>query len=88
MDSATTNPLLDFSGLPRFDAVTPADVQPAIGELLDQARTVIGQLTTDEVKASWDGFVIPLDDCIEQLKRAWGIVCHLHAVNDLSLIHI
>ena len=83
MDSATTNPLLDFSGLPRFDAVTPADVQPAIGELLDQARTVIGQLTTDEVKASWDGFVIPLDDCIEQLTRAWGIVCHLHAVNDI-----
>lgn len=83
MDSTTTNPLLDFAGLPRFDAVTPADVQPAIGELLDQARTVIGQLTTDEVKASWDCFAVPLDNCIEQLTRAWGVVCHLHAVNDI-----
>jgi Zn-dependent oligopeptidase len=32
------NPLLDFSGLPRFDAVTPEHVAPAIRELIDENR--------------------------------------------------
>ena len=29
-----TNPLLDFSGLPRFDAIQPEHVQPAVDELI------------------------------------------------------
>ena len=82
------NALLDFSGLPRFDAITPADVQPAIGELLAAARTLVEQLTQDTVTATWQNFAAPLTDGIEPLSRAWGIVGHLHSVNDLSLIHI
>ena len=31
---------------------------------------------------TWDNFVTPLDDCTEQLSRAWGIVGHLSAVVD------
>ncbi len=78
-----TNALLDFSGLPRFDAITPADVQPAIGQLLAQNRTLVERLTTDTVTASWKDFAAPLSDSIEQLSRAWGIVGHLHSVNDI-----
>ncbi len=78
-----TNALLDFSGLPRFDAITPADVQPAISELLAQNRTLIEQLTSDDVPATWGEFAAPLTDSIEHLSRAWGIVGHLHAVNDI-----
>lgn len=33
----SANPLLDFSGLPRFDAIRPEQVQPAITQLLLQA---------------------------------------------------
>ena len=79
----TCNPLLDFSGLPRFDTVTPADVQPAIGQLLEQSRKLVEQLTADDVKATWDDFAVPLTDNIEHLSRAWGIVGHLHSVNDI-----
>ena len=39
------NPLLDFSGLPRFDAIQPADVAPAIGELLREPRELVARLT-------------------------------------------
>ncbi|MBL0206967.1 MAG: M3 family metallopeptidase [Propionivibrio sp.] len=78
-----TNALLDFSGLPRFDTVTPADVHPAVGALLTQARALVEQLTDDAVEASWETFAAPLSDCFEKLTRAWGIVCHLHAVNDI-----
>ena len=77
------NPLLDFSGLPRFDAIQPADVQPAISELLTQCRSAVDTLTADHIPATWDDFAVPLADNIEQLSRAWGIVGHLHSVNDI-----
>lgn len=78
-----TNALLDFSGLPRFDAITPDDVQPAISLLLAQTRSLVESLSADPTPASWNGFAAPLTDGIEQLSRAWGIVGHLHSVNDL-----
>ena len=78
-----TNALLDFTGLPRFDAITPANVQPAISELLAQTRTVVEQLTAENIAATWNDFAAPLADGIERLSRAWGIVAHLHSVNDI-----
>jgi len=39
-----TNPLLTFPGLPRFDAVTPGDVAPAVDALLTAARKTIAQV--------------------------------------------
>ncbi len=78
-----TNALLDFSGLPRFDTITPDDVEPAIGELLARSRELIERLCADAAPATWNGFAAPLADGIEQLSRAWGVVGHLHAVNDV-----
>ena len=76
------NPLLDFSGLPRFDRIEPAHVRPAINALLAESRALVAQLTTGAVPATWKDFVAPLNDGIERLSRAWGIVGHLHSVND------
>jgi oligopeptidase A len=78
-----TNALLDFSGLPRFDAITPDDVQTAISQLLAQNRALVERLTADPAPASWNDFAAPLADGIEQFSRAWGIVGHLHSVNDI-----
>ena len=77
------NPLLDFSVLPRFDAIKPEHVAPAIQELLANGRALIARQTSAEVPASWDDFVIPMIDAGEQLSRAWGIVGHLHSVLDV-----
>ena len=77
------NPLLDFSGLPRFDAVQPEHVTPAIRELLDENRALIDRLIAPETAARWDAFVQPMLDAGERLSRAWGIVGHLHSVNDV-----
>lgn len=78
-----TNPLLDFSGLPRFDVIAPAHVQPAISRLLDENRALIERLSAEAVPATWDDFAAPLADGIERLSRAWGTVGHLHSVNDI-----
>ena len=76
------NPLLDFSGLPRFDRIEPAHVRPAIDALLAESRALVARLTTGAVPATWKDFIAPLNDGIERLSRAWGIVGHLHSVND------
>jgi oligopeptidase A len=81
--SATLNPLLDFSGLPRFDAVTPEHVAPAIRQLLAENRALIEKLEAPSAPATWNDFVQPMTDGGERLSRAWGIVGHLHSVNDV-----
>jgi oligopeptidase A len=74
------NPLLDFSGLPRFAEFKPEYVAPALDQLLDENRALIAQLETDKQTPDWDGFVAPLDDANERLRRAWGQVSHMNAV--------
>jgi oligopeptidase A len=76
------NPLLDFSGLPRFSELRPAHVGPAITELLGESRAVIETICEDDVPPTWDDFVRPLEDSTERLSRSWGQVEHLHAVLD------
>ncbi len=77
------NPLLDFSSLPRYDAIQPEHVAPAITELLTENRRVVEQLAQPQTPATWAGFMAPLSDAGERLSRAWGIVGHLHSVNDI-----
>ncbi|HWT53646.1 MAG TPA: M3 family metallopeptidase [Rhodocyclaceae bacterium] len=77
------NPLLDFSGLPRFDAVKPEHVAPAIHALLDENRTLIETLLKPETPATWADFVQPMIDAGERMGRAWGVVGHLHGVMDV-----
>ncbi|MDE2310748.1 MAG: M3 family metallopeptidase [Betaproteobacteria bacterium] len=74
------NPLLDFSGLPRFAEVKPEHVAPAIGQLLGENRALIERLLAGSSAATWDNFVQPLTDANERLSRAWGQVGHLNAV--------
>jgi len=74
------NPLLDFSGLPRFSALLPEHVGPAMEQLLAEARAAV--LRAEDAEPTWDSFVRPLEDATERLSRAWGQVEHLHAVLD------
>jgi oligopeptidase A len=74
------NPLLDFSGLPRFAEIKPEHVAPAVDQLLADGRA-----TTEaaiRAKPTWNDFVAPLEDANERIGRAWGQVAHLHAVMD------
>ena len=80
------NPLLDFDGLPRFAAIRPEHVTPAVDALLYEARALIARLTADDTPSTWDEFVQPLEDANERLSRAWGVVGHLHAVDDSDSI--
>jgi oligopeptidase A len=79
---ANGNPLLDFSGLPRFTAFRPEHVTPAIDTLLRQARSAVDKAEAATTSATWADFVSPLELATEQLGRAWGMVGHLNGVAD------
>ncbi len=74
------NPLVDFSGLPRFAELKPEHVTPAVDQLLAEGRATIDRVAAAPV--SWESFVAPLEDANERIGRAWGQVAHLHAVLD------
>ena len=74
------NPLLNFTGLPRFAEIKPEHVAPAIDQLLAENRALIERLLEDDVPPKWDSFVLPMEDANERLSRAWGPVGHLNAV--------
>ena len=74
------NPLLDLSSLPRFDAIRPAHVTPAIDALLSDARAAVERVATDAQPATWDRVAEPIADALDRLDRAWSAVSHLNAV--------
>ncbi|MCC6195186.1 MAG: M3 family metallopeptidase [Burkholderiales bacterium] len=78
--TANDNPLLDFSGLPRFDEIKASHVTPAVDALLAQARTTAGRIASDTALPAWSTLVEPLADVLDRLDRAWGAVRHLNAV--------
>ena len=76
----TANPLLDFSGLPRFAEIVPEHVGPAVDALIADARATIERVATVAEPPGWDNFVQPLSETLDRLGRAWGQVAHLNAV--------
>jgi len=54
------NPLLDFSALPRYDEIEPAQVAPAIERLLAEARDSVKR--AEQADAIRVAFVESLDD--------------------------
>ena len=77
-----TNPLLDFTGLPRFDQIRPDHVAPAMEDLLTRADAALDTVTEPDFPARWDAIAGVLDVATEQLGRAWGAVGHLNSVAD------
>ena len=77
---AASNPLLEFPGLPRFDAVEPAHVTPAVDELLTNVRATIEAVAMDSRPPTWENVVVPLAEALDRFDRAWSAVRHLNAV--------
>jgi oligopeptidase A len=74
------NPLLDFTGLPRFDLIRSGHVGPGIDALLRSAREAVLRVAQDTRPATWVSVVAPTETAFDHLDRAWGVVGHLNAV--------
>jgi oligopeptidase A len=74
------NPLLHFSGLPKFNEIKPEHVSPAIDALIKEGRDLVEQLATSQETPTWENFALKLEDHSEKLGRAWSQVGHMNAV--------
>ncbi|HTO08242.1 MAG TPA: M3 family metallopeptidase [Myxococcota bacterium] len=77
------NPLLAPSpdGLPRFDAIRPEHVEPAMKALLAELGGELEALE-QSVQPTWTGVVDPLERMGDLLGTRWGAVGHLLGVRN------
>src|ERR1700688_3760592 len=80
--SATVNrnPLLDLPFRVPFDQIRAEHVQPAMGELLREARQRIDALAADLAPRTFDNTLALLDSITEPLDQAMAVVRHLESV--------
>jgi oligopeptidase A len=74
------NPLLDFSGLPRFADVRVEHIAPAMEALIADVRGAVDRIVSDAAPACWGNVVAPQFAALERLDRAWSVVSHINAV--------
>jgi len=75
-----TNPLLDTSSLPRFDAIQPEHVLPAIQKVIADNRAQLDELLGSGAKPGIDALVAPIEHMDHELGRVWSPVSHLQSV--------
>ncbi len=75
-----SNPLLDTSALPRFKALDPEHVVPAIRELIAQHRQKLDALLESNPDPDFDSLVLPIEEMEHELSRVWSPVSHLQGV--------
>ena len=75
-----TNPLLELTGLPPFSRIRPEHVEPAIDQLLADARKQVETLLAANADYSWENLVAPLEEMNDRISRAWSPVSHMNSV--------
>ncbi|MGH8041830.1 MAG: M3 family metallopeptidase [Rudaea sp.] len=77
-----TNPLLEDSTLPRFAAIRPEHVGPAVQAVLADYRARIDALLADPAPRTFVNTLLPQEALDHRLEQVWSPVTHLHAVAD------
>ena len=80
------NPLLETEGLPRFSAIKPEHVVPAVDTVLGDNRRKLAALLEFDQQYNWDNLVIPLEEMEDRLNKCWSPVRHLHSVADNDVL--
>ena len=74
------NPLLTTTVLPLFSEIKPEHIEPAISQLLAEARAVVDQQLQATTHYTWNNLVEPLEEAEDRLNKAWSPVSHLNSV--------
>ena len=87
--SDESNPLLQFTGLPRFDAIRAEHIKPAIEQVLHENRLLVAALTADpgnRQEPDWNSLIQPLDEAEDRLDKVWSTASHLNGVMNTPAI--
>ncbi|MGZ8165142.1 MAG: oligopeptidase A [Methylobacter sp.] len=74
------NPLLINSPLPLFSKIKPEHIEPAIDQLLQEARSVVKQHLEATQNYTWEDLIEPLETVEDKLNKAWSPVSHMNSV--------
>ena len=75
-----TNPLLNNSGLPLFSKIKAEHVEPAIEQLLTEARAAVEHCLAANETYSWENLIEPLEQAEDKINKAWSPVSHMNSV--------
>ena len=75
------NPLLSNNTiLPLFSKIKPEHIEPAITQLLEEARAVVKKHLQATTEYTWENLIEPLENAEDKLNKAWSPVSHMNAV--------
>lgn len=78
-----SNPLLEVANshnaLPKFAAIKPTHIEPAIEQVINDAKSTVDKVL-DTKQFTWQGFVEPLQRADERIQKVWAPVSHLNSV--------
>ncbi len=75
-----TNPLLEYDTLPPFSKIRPEHVEPALEQVLEQARKTVKQIEENTQQPSWETLEQPMEAMNAAIDKVWSPVSHLNAV--------
>ena len=85
MEAVMENPLLDQTGLPKFDEIDASHVKPGVEKTLEALEAQFSELETNLAATSAPGY----SDVIEAMEKieapveyTWGVVGHLMGVKN------
>lgn len=75
------NPLLsNNTNLPLFSEIKTEHIEPAITQLLEEARAVVEQHLKATTKYTWGNLIEPLENVDDKLNKAWSPISHMNSV--------
>ena len=75
-----TNPLLNEFNLPPFSEIKPEHVEPAIDQLLTEARALVEEKLATTEQYNWENLIEPLEQAEDKINKAWSPVSHMNSV--------
>jgi oligopeptidase A len=80
-DIKATNPLLNFSGFPKFSEVKPEHLKEALEQCINNCREkVISLCEKYGHNPSYENLLAPLNEADDELSRVWSVASHLNNV--------
>tara|TARA_R110002050_G_scaffold9504_1_gene33035 strand:+ start:178077 stop:180119 length:2043 start_codon:yes stop_codon:yes gene_type:complete len=75
-----TNPLLENNVLPAFSAIKPEHVEPALNQVLEQAKHTVEDLLKHQDQPTWQSLVLPMEALDATIDKVWSPVSHINSV--------
>ena len=66
----------------KWATLTPEHIETDIGKALDEARSAVDAVAAQTPPLTYTNTIAALDEGLETLNRAWGLVSHLDSVNN------